>query len=55
MQIEEKTTAMQQTRHNNKLVDYLMRKKNSGQIPGILGRLVSFDQNRRMKLAIADV
>lgn len=56
-QIEEKTTTMQQTRHNNKLVDYLMRKKNSGQIPGILGRLVSFVQtlfvrNRMLTLGL---
>lgn len=29
-------------RSNNKVLDFLMRQKGEGKIPGILGRLVSF-------------
>lgn len=36
---EEKTTTMNQAKHNSKIVEYLLRKKLSGEIPGILGRL----------------
>lgn len=50
LQIDEKQSAMQQTRHNNKIVEYLLRKKNSGQIPGIFGRLVSFGRNPSVRI-----
>lgn len=33
---------MQSMRSNNKVLDFLMRQKAEGKIPGILGRLVSF-------------
>lgn len=32
---------MQAMRSNNKVLDFLMRQKSEGKIPGILGRLVS--------------
>lgn len=50
--VEEKTTTMNQARHNSKIVEYLMRKKLSGEIPGILGRLVSqneIDYSRKIR------
>lgn len=39
--IEEKKVLMQQARSNNKVLEHLMRKKLKGEIPGIMGRLVS--------------
>uniref|UniRef100_A0A1A9X0Q7 Structural maintenance of chromosomes protein n=1 Tax=Glossina brevipalpis TaxID=37001 RepID=A0A1A9X0Q7_9MUSC len=38
-EINEKTISMQAVRSNNKVLDFLMRQKNEGKIPGILGRL----------------
>ncbi|KAL9928219.1 structural maintenance of chromosomes 4-like protein gluon isoform 1-T1 [Glossina fuscipes fuscipes] len=38
-EINEKTISMQAMRSNNKVLDFLMRQKNEGKIPGILGRL----------------
>lgn len=32
---------MQQARSNNKVLEHLMRKKISGELPGVFGRLVS--------------
>lgn len=32
---------MQQARSNNKVLEHLMRKKIKGELPGVLGRLVS--------------
>lgn len=39
--IEEKSVMMQQARSNNKVLEHLMRKKIKGELPGVLGRLVS--------------
>lgn len=41
LQIEEKAQLMQQARSNNKVLEHLMRKKVKGELPGVLGRLVS--------------
>lgn len=38
-EINEKTVNLQTSRSNNKVLDFLMRQKNEGKIPGILGRL----------------
>ncbi|XP_037817646.1 structural maintenance of chromosomes protein 4 [Lucilia sericata] len=38
-EINEKTVSMQAMRSNNKVLDFLMRQKAEGKIPGILGRL----------------
>ena len=38
-QIQEKTTSMQQMRSNNRVLDYLMKKKIDGKLPGVMGRL----------------
>lgn len=40
-QIDEKQKLMQQARSNNKVLEHLMRKKISGELPGVFGRLVS--------------
>lgn len=40
-QIEERSRTMQQMRSNNRVLDYLMKKKIEGKLPGVLGRLVS--------------
>ncbi|XP_037957693.1 structural maintenance of chromosomes protein 4 [Teleopsis dalmanni] len=38
-QIDEKVTTLRMARSNNKVVDFLIRQKLSGKIPGVLGRL----------------
>ena len=44
---------MQATRSNNKVLDFLMRQKNEGKLPGILGRLVSITLSLLALLLIA--
>ncbi|XP_055858458.1 structural maintenance of chromosomes protein 4 [Episyrphus balteatus] len=38
-EINEKVSSFQATRSNNRVLDFLMKQKNEGKIPGILGRL----------------
>ncbi|CAD6999361.1 unnamed protein product [Ceratitis capitata] len=38
-EINEKNVSLQTSRSNNKVLDFLMRQKNEGKVPGILGRL----------------